>query len=146
MQPLENPHLYFWLLAQSQPGPFRAVSQYLHRGGTGRDLTVLIAAISSLLALWLLLTWLERLRIARARWILTPKALFAELCQSQQLSRRERQLLGDAAASLPAEELCMVFVDPKYLRRFTRTHSRDGVAFQQLGKKLFGEACSAESV
>lgn len=79
----------------------------------------------------------ERIRAWRSQAAPTPESLFNQLCDAHELTRAERTLLSEAAATLPPGSECRVFFDPLCLERHAPPDGPDGETARQLAKKLF---------
>ena len=101
-------------------------------------LSHLIAIAVAGILLWMAANRLEWFRIFQRQYSQSQEALFAELCQTHELSRADRTLLSTIAQAGGGNQLCCVFVDPSVIQQFAQNNPADASNCQDLCQRLFG--------
>ena len=99
---------------------------------------VWLAVGALIAAAWYGLSRWNRSRRPQGSDTTSAEGLFAELAAAHNLSRTERNLLADAAASRGLKDPAVVFVDPGVLGSLTGPGAARSAEHSALARKLFG--------
>ena len=132
-----------WLLFAAG-NPLEAVTRYLNRAGSYREVLLFALFAVFIGAIWITLFLMERLRksLPTAAWMKPSRSLFETLCRTHHLDAQEVVLLNAAAGECHLASPSFLFVQPEHLEALSVEPHPNAASYRTLRERLFGPLSS----